>query len=279
MIGKLKCKSSKNALLLLVVMRQFFLIISRTFIINIFAVINFISIIFLSYVFIFGIAGYWKWGIVGAALGSLVAAWICLLFYLIFCFRDLYAKKFHFFSYFWPIPWRQMYDIFLLGWPIGLGMIIELSAIAVLVLMLGQFGDGALASYQVIIKLDILPLMIPIGIAQATTILMSRYIGSGDFELIPIIIRNAVLLALIPIVIFSSCYIIFSQQILAVFFNQSVYASFADIMPLATHMLVITAVYLLFDSVRMTLNGSLRALKDVKIPMLISFFLFLGSRY
>ena len=142
-------------------------------------------------------------------------------------------------------------------------------AMIIIVMLISKISINALAAYQMVSQLDLLLLMIPYATSMACAVVFAKV--SNAVQLYSYL-KQALYIVLTPMLIASCVFLLFGQQTLHVFFNPKN----TSILPLAAQLLMITAVYHLFDSVRKILIGSLRGLGDIIIPLIISVVSFWG---
>jgi MATE family multidrug resistance protein len=153
-----------------------------------------------------------------------------------------------------------------LGLPIAGILLAEGGLFVLTALLMAGFGEQTVAAYQVAINFASLVFMIPVGVAQATTVRVgfaagagargaARYRGAAGMGLgLLNAASNASIMALFPAVIVS------------------LYTEDADIARLASRFLLLAAVFQFFDGLQATANGALRGIKDTRVPMAITLF-------
>ena len=234
------------------------------------------SHILLSYGFIFGHFGLPALGLVGAGVSEALSLMLTLLASIILLWR----LRHHFQI---QSPWcericwrpcrRSLYSLWSLSWPVASLLTLELLAVMLLVLLLGHFGLHAIASYQIVSELEILPLMVPYGMGMAVGILVSRYFKHKDQQQILQIVRGSLHLALGFMLLISLLFWFIPAKLVQVIFHYRS-SGHPGVVHLAVHMLQLVGIYILFDVVRKILTGALRGLDDVHVPMYITIFCF-----
>jgi MATE family multidrug resistance protein len=158
----------------------------------------------------------------------------------------------------------DIHELLRLGVPIGLILLAEAGLFAVSALLMGHFGDIAVASYQVAINFASLAFMIPLGIGLATTVRVGYASGADDLGAARFrgqvgmamgllnAASNATIMATLPSVI------------------AHLYTSDETIAAHVRTFLLLAALFQFFDGLQVTANGALRGLKDTRVPMLVT---------
>ena len=155
-------------------------------------------------------------------------------------------------------------DILRVGLPIGLIMLAEAGLFVLASLLMARFGVDTVAAYQVAINFASMVFMIPVGVAQATTVRVGHAAGAGAYAAarfrgfvgIGMGLGNAA-----------------SNAAIMALFGGAIAALYTDddgIAAMATRFLLLAAAFQLFDGVQSTANGALRGFKDTRLPMLIT---------
>ena len=254
--------------LILLALQQFLIAIGKPRLLFRLSVLITVLALATNYICIFGVGSWSGMGLSGLGVGytlsaivTLIATALCLV-----NSHQMYPILKHIFH----IDLVHIKTLFRLGTPIGLNMIVEFAAMAVLVIMIGWISHYGLAAYQVVWQLISLGAMIPFGIGQASTALISRALGAKDDRLLQAYPLCAILIGLLAMMVISACYAIFNHALVMLFLGH-INANTLKVAHIAESMLTITAVYQLFDVVRIVVNGCLRGLHDVYVPLLISF--------
>src|SRR5437016_7318040 len=75
-----------------------------------------------------------------------------------------------------------IYKLLQLGWPIGVLFVFEVGLFFVASIMMGYFGENALAAHQIALQCSVIAYMIPIGISEATCIRVSLHSGAKNIK-------------------------------------------------------------------------------------------------
>ncbi len=84
------------------------------------------------------------------------------------------------FSHFEGPRWKAIWDLLRTGLPIGITVLMEGGLFIVTALLIGRLGANEAAAHQIAINVAQLCFMIPMGVAEATTVRVGHAVGRGD---------------------------------------------------------------------------------------------------
>mgnify|MGYP005852264169 CR=1 FL=1 len=219
----------------------------------------------LNYVLIFGKLGFPALGIVGAGIATLIARCsMAAAFALLVWKSDFYA------------PYRarlaqarfereRVARFTRLGVPLGGQTILEVAAFAMGAIMMGWLGATSLAAHQIAMGAAALTFMGATGISAAATIRVSQFYGAGDRRNMRRAGFTAAHLVLAYMTVAACGFALLRDWI------PTLYVRDAAVMSMASGLLLVAAVFQLFDGLQTVMLGTLRALADAKIPTIIAF--------
>ena len=218
--------------------------------------------IFLNWILIFGHLGFEPMGVRGAAISTVICRSLMLLsFIYIMMELKVYRKYLSMFK-------RPLLDISAIkvilktSIPLSLQNLVEITAFSFSAIMVGWKGKVALASHQIAMSMSSLSFMLALGVGAAATIRVSHQYGSGDY----ISMRRAgfasIHLSVAIMATFGLIYIFANNYI------PTLYTSDREVIALAAQLLILAALYQIFDAVQLACLGCLRGLKD--IPLLLT---------
>jgi MATE family multidrug resistance protein len=76
--------------------------------------------------------------------------------------------------------WKAIWDLLRTGLPIGITVLMEGGLFIVTALLIGRLGANEAAAHQIAINVAQLCFMIPMGVAEATTVRVGHAVGRGD---------------------------------------------------------------------------------------------------
>lgn len=221
--------------------------------------------VFLNWVFIYGHLGVPALGLTGAGISTLLAR--ALGAGVIFVWLRLDPKV----RAAWPKRWFGNYsrarfrEMLQVGLPASGMLLFETSAFAMSSVMMGWLGTVPLAAHQIAISCASMTFMVPLGLSMATGMRVSRAVGAGEMDRRRPIAFGALALG----------GVLTGTAALAFFFGGRSIAGWfvqdAAVVALAAQLLMMAALFQMFDGTQVIGAAVLRAITDLKIPALITF--------
>ena len=230
---------------------------------------NLINVV-LNYALIFGKLGFPKLGLLGAGYATLIArvAMPLLLYAGFMTIKPI--RKYFTLMRAAKASFHEVKRIFSVGLPIATQLILEVLAFSFSTVMMGWLGDVPLASHQVAMGLATFTFMIANGVAMATTIRVSFQLGTRDYESMERVCYSAVHIVLGYMGMCGIGFFLLRHQLSYIF------TSDLRVIDQAASLLMIAALFQLFDGLQTVCLGILRGFADVKAPMLFSGFSYIG---
>jgi MATE family multidrug resistance protein len=227
--------------------------------------VNVVNVV-LNYLLIFGHFGFPALGLNGAGISTLVAR---VLMPMIFFAYFLHNNRFRRYLMWFRHARTQMLmikEIVSVGWPIGMQMLLEVTAFAMSCVMAGWIGEIPLAAHQIALGLSSVAYMIVTGIGSGTTIRVSHQYSAGQYT----DMKTAAYASVHLVLAFMSLTAIsfFSFR----YFLPTLYTNNPEVIHLAASLIIFAGIFQLFDGLQVVLLGALRGLADVKHPMIYCFF-------
>ncbi|HTY64897.1 MAG TPA: MATE family efflux transporter [Acidobacteriota bacterium] len=226
---------------------------------------NLINVVF-NYLLIFGKLGFPKLGLLGSGYATLIAR-IAMPMLLYAGFMTLKPIR-HYFTLMRAarVTLHGIRKIFNVGLPIGMQLILEVLAFSFSAVMMGWLGDVPLASHQVAMNLATFTFMISNGVAMATTIRVSFQLGTRDFKSMERVCYSSMHLVLGYMGLCGLGFFLFRHQLPHIFTTDM------RMIGQTASLLMIAALFQLFDGLQIVCIGILRGFADVKAPMFFSGF-------
>ena len=223
-------------------------------------VVNFLT----NWIFVFGNLGAPALGLTGAGLATLASR---IFMALVLGAYVLYSPAMKHFgpelrlrSLNLPLIWRLLK----IGVPGACQYFFEVSAFSASAVIVGWMGTVPLAAHQVALNLASISFMGALGISAVSTIRVGNAVGRESVA----DVRAAGFSAVILVAAFMSFTgIVF---ILGRFFFPALYVDDAQVIRIASFLLIITAVFQISDGVQAVGLGMLRGIPDMKIPTLMT---------
>lgn len=221
---------------------------------------------FLNWVLIWGHLGAPALGLEGAGWATLisravavVALWLWLHHY-----KDLQAA--------WPkrdwlgAPERaRLREMLALGVPACGQLLFEAGAFSAAAVMMGWLGTVPLAAHQIALNCASFTFMVPLGLALATSVRIGRAVGEGRGEALRPIGYGAIGLGVVFMGVAAVNFAVFGVWLARAFTPEG------EVVFLAARLLVVAAVFQMFDGAQVIGAAALRGLTDVKVPTVITF--------
>jgi MATE family multidrug resistance protein len=230
--------------------------------------------IFFNYVLIYGVWGFPKLGILGAALGTVISR-IMMVVFMHYILKKNEAFKRYFKNFtFKEIKKSILKRIINLGFPSAMQMLFEVALFTAAIWLSGSLGKNSQAANQIALILASTTFMFAMGFSVTAMIRMGFHKGTKDFKSLIITARSIFLLTIIFEMFFGLIFVIFHNYLPHLFLNMSDPAQVLDnaaIINIASKLLLVAAVFQISDGIQVVVLGALRGLQDVKIPMYITF--------
>ena len=226
------------------------------------AAANVVNVV-LNWLLIYGNMGAPELGAVGSGWATSFSRWFMMLMTVVVAWPLLRPSL-------WPIRPQAMHlkplvRLLRVGAPIGAQQSLEFGVFGAAGLLTGVMGTIQLASHQVALQLAALTFMLPVGVAQATSVLVGQAVGRAD----PPGARRAVGAGLLVGVGFMSVtaalFLVVPRPLAALFsVDQRVIATAATLLPIA-------GVFQVFGGLQVVSAGALRGVADTRVPMILNF--------
>ncbi len=155
--------------------------------------------------------------------------------------------------------------IFKLGAPTALQYTFEVSAFSGAAILIGTIGATEQAAHQVAINLASITYMMASGVSAAATIQSGNNFGKNNFSYLRLSAISSYHIVLLFMSLTALLFIAF-HQLLPYFYSKDL-----EVINLASGLLIIAAIFQLFDGSQVVGLGILRGLGDVNIPTFITF--------
>ncbi|MEP3211451.1 MAG: MATE family efflux transporter [Maribacter sp.] len=234
---------------------------------------NVVNIV-LNYLLIFGSFGFPKMGIVGAAIGTLVAR-ILMVIYIWYLLKS--KKKFQ--DYVTGFNFRKlekkvMNKIISLGFPSALQMFFEVAIFTAAIWLSGVLGKNAQAANQIALNLSSMTFMFGMGLGVAAMIRVGNQKGLRNFTELRRIAKSIFLLTFLIEIVFAALFLWGRNWFPTLYLNLDSALNLSDnteVVFLAAQLLLVSAFFQISDGIQVVVLGALRGLQDVKIPTFITF--------
>lgn len=229
---------------------------------------NVINVV-LNYLLIFGKLGFPEIGLNGAGVGTLIARLSMAVFFISVVAIIPKFKRYFTLSRYQPFRKKEIILLLKIGIPIAFQLIVEVTAFGIGAVMMGWLGEISLAAHQVALGMASFTYMISLGISQANTIRVSHQMGVGDYGSM----KKAALASTHLVLLFMSVMaviFVLGRHILPLMFTVD-----PAVIQVASALLIIAAIFQVFDGLQVVMLSTLRGMADVKTPMIYAFIAYL----
>ncbi|WP_345952017.1 MATE family efflux transporter [Mucilaginibacter sp. PAMB04274] len=219
----------------------------------------------LGVIFVKGLFGIKPMGVSGVGYSTLVDRTVMAIAMAIYIFRSKHFKAYLKDFKITYINRARCMELIRIGAPVSLQATFEVSAFSAAAVLVGQIGPVQQAAHQVGINLASMTYMIASGVSSAAAIKSGNYFGAKSFGEL----RASAIASYHIVLIFMS-----TTALLFILFNQWlpwIITSDVRVIAIASQLLIIAAIFQLFDGAQVIGLGILRGVGDVNIPTIITF--------
>lgn len=224
----------------------------------------------LGYVLANGKLGFPELGAEGLGIASAAMMWLQAVIFAVYLWRTRRFAHLQLFAHFEGPRASAIGDLLRTGLPIGITVLMEGGLFIVTALLIGRLGANEAAAHQIAINVAQLCFMIPMGVAEATTVRVGHAVGRSD----GLGVRRAVWAGYAIILgtqALSALVLLLGHDAIV-----GVYTEDAVVAGLASVLLLYAAAFQFPDGIQVVSAGSLRGLKDTRVPMFIAMFAYWG---
>ncbi len=222
-----------------------------------------------NYLFVYGSFGMPRLGVPGVGLTNSIVCWLQLLAVAAYVHHDRGFRRFHVFAGLHrhdPAIWEIVH----VGWPISGAYLFENGLFLATTMLVGLFGDAALAAHTVVIGLCSFTFMVPYSIGQAATVRVGRAVGAREPVEAGWAGYVALHLGVIWMLMMATAFVSVPRSLVGLYIDIDAPANAASL-GVALTLLPIAALFQVFDGTQAMAAGALRGLKDTRVPMVICF--------
>jgi len=219
----------------------------------------------LNWVFIYGHLGAPRLGLTGAGISTLISrilgtAVIFTWLRLDPAMRAAWPRR-----WFAPLSRERLRRMLTVGLPVSGSLLFESGAFGAATIMMGWLGAVPLAAHQIALSCAAFTFMFSLGLSMAVGIRMSAAAGSGEHGRLRAIWVGGAGIGAVLAAASAAVFLVFGRAIAHCFISDP------DVIATAALLLVVAAVFQLFDGGQVINAAALRGLTDVKVPALITF--------
>ena len=229
------------------------------------SVIGNILNIILNYLLIYGYCGLPELGYMGSCWATFIARVFMGIGFLIFVFKHNSVNSFAKYYQEAKINAQHFWPLFKDGLASALQFTFEVAAFAIAGLLAGVFGKEQIDAHGIALSMAAFTYMFASGIGSATTIRVGNYYAKHELTNLKLAIKTSYKLVIVTMGFMALVFICFNTVLPIVFSND------AEIILIASKLLLFAALFQLFDGTQVVAIGALRGLEDYKYPTYIAF--------
>lgn len=221
--------------------------------------------VFFNWVLIHGKLGFPALGLDGAGWSTVVSRYLGLGIMVLYVATSGHFRKYFRLRELFRHRVEEIWEILKIGLPSGFQYFFEVGAFAGAVLLAGRISKEAQSAHQISIQIASFTYMFYLGISSAVSIRVGNALGRRDYGFI----RKASWAAMLSGM---GCVAVFITVILGLrYWLPQLYIQEPPVWEVAASLLVIAAIFQLFDGMQAIIMGALRGMSDVNIPTGITF--------
>ncbi len=248
-------------------MAQFFYGLHKPRVVFIAAVVGNITNLGLNWVFIYGHLGLPRMGVSGSALATVIATGVELSMPLTLFLSAAYHRQ-----YGTRTAWRpslaHLKDIVRIGWPQAMMFGNEIVCWAIfMTAYAARFGPAQNSASWMALRYMHLSFMPAVGISYACTAMVGRALGANRPDLATARAKQGVMLAMAYMGTCALAFVLFRHAMIGLFVpDETPVAEREAIIAIGSRIMIVAAIFQLFDGLGITLIGVLRGAGDTVWP-------------
>ena len=210
-------------------------------------------------------------GVFGAGLSFSVVSWVMLVVLVWHVYATPALRGYGLFSGRLRFDGKICSEIFRLGLPVAGIVGLEASLFVTADILSGIIGAQTLAAYEVVISWAGIPFVIALGFGEATMVRVAQEAGRGA----PAAARRAgvhgMIIGVVAMALMTVVPVFYGEHIARIFISGSGPGA-QEVVTLVVQLLIIVAVFQVFDGLQAIASRALRGVKDSTIPLWIAGF-------
>ncbi|MBO9716996.1 MAG: MATE family efflux transporter [Pseudoxanthomonas sp.] len=224
----------------------------------------------LGYALTFGVGPLPEMGAAGLGAASATVMWLQALGFGLYLWRSRRFAPLGLFAHL-ELPRRRAIGALLAtGLPIGVTVLMEGGLFIATALLIARLGEVPAAAHQIAINVSALCFMVPMGLAEATTVRVGHALGAGTAEGVRRAAQAGYVIVLATQALSALLLLTGHDAIVAVYTDDMAVAA------LASTLLLYAAAFQFPDGIQVMSAGSLRGLRDTRVPMFLAMVSYWG---
>lgn len=225
---------------------------------------------FVNWVLIFGNLGAPELGIAGAATASVFTHLLIFAILAVYAARAEGLRHYALFVRFWRPDWDAMAQVFRLGWPIAVTLLLEAGLFMATMIMMGWIGTLELAAHGIALQIISVTFMVHIGLSSAATVRAGRAWSRNDPSGLRQSAMAALLLSGLTVAATIVVFVALAEPLVGLFVDPSDPLR-PQIITIGASLLIVACVFQLADAAQVMALGLLRGVQDTGVPMVYAF--------
>jgi MATE family multidrug resistance protein len=219
----------------------------------------------LNWTLIFGHLGFPALGLIGSGYATAIVWWGMGIALALYAWRQRLLPE-DLFRLSGREVARGAGAVWQLGWPISAAWAVEVGLFSGASLLMGHFGEVALAAHQICLNLCSFTYMVPFSIGNAAAVRVGFHVGGGALRRARIAGFTAITLGISFMVLAALALLLASRQIFSLYLDASD-PNLPAVVALGTKLLMVAALFQVFDGGQAVASGCLRGLKDTRAAL------------
>lgn len=219
----------------------------------------------INYIFIYGKFGLPEFGGVGCGIAGAIIFWLMFIMMKIYVTFSKKHQVVRSASLTQWIDFKAIKNIIRLGLPLGFAYFFEVTLFAIVALLIAPLGSVVVSAHQITFQISSMMFAIPLALGIATSIRVGFLLGKKDLVQAKYAsyfsLKTGLVVALVAV-----CLLLIFRQPLVLLFTTK-----ADIVNLALQLVLLLALYQIFDYLQVILSNILRAYEDTKSIFILAF--------
>lgn len=234
---------------------------------------NIINVV-INLVLVFGFWIFPKLGIVGSAIGTLIAR-IFMVIYMHYILSKNDKFKPFFVNFGWKSFQKSVSDrIIKIGIPSSMQMFFEVALFTGAIWLCGSIDKISQAANQIALSLASLTFMFAMGLSVTAMIRVANHKGLDEYKKLNTVAHSIFLMAIIVEIVFAFIFMICNEFLPKFFVNNEMPLNareIIEVLSISSKLLIVAAFFQISDGIQVVVLGALRGLQDVKVPMYLTF--------
>ena len=158
----------------------------------------------------------------------------------------------------------RLRQLLALGLPAASQMGAEVGVFALATALSGMLDPISSAAHQIALNLAGVAFMIPLGLGSAGAVRVGHAVGARDPARASAAGWTAILMAACFMIVAASTFVLVPRQLIGLFSTD------AKVLSVGTSLLLLAAIFQLFDGIQGVITGTLRGIGDTRTPMLVN---------